>query len=201
MLVKMKRLLDLIIALTALIITTPIVIIVAVLVYFNLGSPVLFIQRRPGLKGKVFSIYKFRTMLTPSVDGLLYQGDAERMTRFGWFLRSSSLDEIPQLWNVIRGDMSLIGPRPLLMDYLPLYNARQMRRHDVRPGITGWAQVNGRNNLSWQTKFEFDVWYVENQSFLLDVKILLLTVRKVFRKEGVVSNNHVTSEPFVGNDK
>jgi len=196
-----RRLFDLSVAIIAIVILVPIALIITMLVYFKLGRPVFFIQQRPGLRGKPFLIYKFRTMLNSPEDGLLHQGDAERMTSFGWLLRSSSFDEIPQLWNVIRGDMSLIGPRPLLMDYLPLYNARQMRRHDVRPGITGWAQVNGRNNLSWQTKFEFDVWYVENQSFLLDVKILLLTVRKVFRKEGVVSNNHVTSEPFVGNDK
>jgi len=197
----MKRLFDLSVSTVFFIALTPLTLVIAMLVYFKLGGPVFFVQQRPGLNGKPFFIYKFRTMITSASDGLLYKGDAERMTNFGWLLRSTSLDEIPQLWNIIRGDMSLVGPRPLLMDYMPLYNARQMRRHDVRPGITGWAQVNGRNNLSWQTKFEFDVWYVENQSFLLDLKILFLTIRKVFRKEGVVSNNHVTSEPFKGNDE
>jgi len=196
-----KRGFDIVMAVLNMLLLLPVFVVLIVSVLALLGQPVFFIQRRPGLKGKVFSIYKFRTMRSQSADGLLYEGDAERMTRFGWFLRSTSFDEIPQLWNVIRGDMSLVGPRPLLMEYLPLYNERQRKRHNVRPGITGWAQVNGRNNLSWKTKFEFDVWYVENQSFLLDVKILFLTIRKVFRKEGVVSNNHVTSEPFVGNDK
>jgi lipopolysaccharide/colanic/teichoic acid biosynthesis glycosyltransferase len=198
---KMKRFFDLSIALVALIALSPVVILVAILVYLNLGRPVFFIQQRPGFKGEPFYIYKFRTMLNPSSDGLLHKGDAERMTRFGWVLRRSSLDEIPQLWNVVRGDMSLIGPRPLLMEYLPLYNERQGRRHEVRPGITGWAQVNGRNNMSWQTKFEFDVWYVENQSLLLDMKILLLTIKKVFLREGVASPGHATSEPFEGNDQ
>jgi len=174
---------------------------VVFLVCFNLGYPVFFTQKRPGLNGRLFTIFKFRSMLNPSPDGLLYRGDAGRMTRFGWFLRSSSFDEIPQLWNVVRGDMSLVGPRPLLMEYLPLYNERQRKRHNVRPGITGWAQVNGRNNLSWQTKFEFDIWYVDNQTFFLDVKILLLTIKKVFRKENINSGEHVTSEPFMGNDK
>lgn len=134
-------------------------------------------------------------------DGLLGIGDAERMTRVGRFLRSTSLDELPQLLNVLKGEMSLVGPRPLLMDYFPLYNKRQMRRHDVLPGITGWAQVNGRNNLSWQEKFEFDIWYVENRSFLLDMKILWLTVVKVFKREGVSSQGHATSVRFEGNDK
>jgi lipopolysaccharide/colanic/teichoic acid biosynthesis glycosyltransferase len=198
--VKMKRLIDLIVAILALVVLSPVAIIVVVLVYLKLGLPVFFIQKRPGLHGKPFCIYKFRTMNDIFSDGLVHKGDLERMTRFGWVLRSTSLDEIPQLWNVIRGDMSLIGPRPLLMEYLPLYNDRQMKRHDVRPGITGWAQVNGRNNLSWQTKFEFDVWYVENQSFSLDMKILFLTVKKVLLREGVTSNNHATSEPFEGND-
>ncbi len=196
----MKRIFDLVIALTFFILLSPVTIVVAILVYLNLGSPILFVQKRPGLKGKLFSIYKFRTMLNPFTDGLIHPGDAERMTKFGWILRSTSLDEIPQLWNVIRGDMSLVGPRPLLVEYLPLYDERQMRRHDVRPGITGWAQVNGRNNLSWQTKFEFDVWYVENQSFFLDMKILLLTISKVLNRENIVSKNHATSEPFKGND-
>lgn len=138
-------------------------------------------------------------MLEPSSDSLIYKSDIKRMTRLGWFLRSSSLDEIPQLWNVIVGDMSLVGPRPLLMEYLPLYNKRQLHRHDVLPGITGWAQVNGRNNLTWQVKFEFDVWYVNNQTFLLDMKILLMTLRKVFLGKDITTNGSLTSEPFKGN--
>ena len=167
----------------------------------SLGRPVFFVQERPGYKGGGFKVYKFRTMREPNSDGLLGVGDAERMTRVGRFLRSTSLDELPQLWNVLKGDMSLVGPRPLLMDYLPLYNERQMRRHDVKPGITGWAQVNGRNNLSWQEKFELDIWYVENRSFWLDLKILWLTVIKVFKREGISSQEHVTSVRFEGNDQ
>ncbi len=197
----MKRMFDFLIALIALILLLPVCVSLAALVFFFLGRPMFFVQVRPGYRGKPFFMYKFRTMLNSSSDGLLYEGDAERMTNFGWFLRSTSLDEIPQLWNVIRGDMSLVGPRPLLVKYLSLYSTRQMRRHDVRPGITGWAQVNGRNNLSWQTKFELDLWYVENQSFLLDVRILLMTIKKVFWRENVVSDKHVTSELFEGNDK
>jgi len=196
-----KRLLDVLIALSVLVVLSPVAMIIAILVYVKLGSPVFFTQQRPGFHGKPFIIYKFRTMLTPASDGLLHQGDAERMTGLGWLLRSSSLDEIPQLWNVICGDMSLVGPRPLLMEYLPLYNDRQRRRHEVRPGITGWSQVNGRNNIGWKTKLEFDVWYVENQSLFLDVKILLMTIRKVFKRENIVTDKHVTSEPFEGNDE
>ena len=140
-------------------------------------------------------------MTNPSSDGLIHQNENERMTKFGWLLRSSSLDEIPQLWNKITGDMSFIGPRPLLMQYLPLYNEEQMRRHNVRPGITGWAQVNGRNNMSWQTKFNFDIWYVDNKSLLLDIKILLLTIKKVLlRKDITSSGGCATSEPFEGNN-
>lgn len=168
-------------------------------VLVSLGRPVLFVQERPGFKGRTFKVYKFRTMYALDADGLLGIGDAERMTRGGRFLRSSSLDELPQLWNVLKGEMSLVGPRPLLMDYLPLYSERQMRRHDVRPGITGWAQVNGRNNLSWQEKFEFDIWYVENQSFWLDMKILWMTVAKVFKREGITTDEHATSVRFEGN--
>lgn len=194
-----KRSFDFFVALVCIVLLIPVYIVLSLFVLVLLGHPIFFVQKRPGFKGKPFFVYKFRTMLNPSPDGLIHQGDAERMTRFGWILRSSSLDEIPQLWNVLCGDMSLVGPRPLLMEYLPLYNERQLRRHDVRPGITGWAQVNGRNNLSWQTKFEFDVWYVENQSFFLDMKILLMTVKKVFFREGVTSDTHATSEPFEGN--
>ncbi|WP_413479651.1 sugar transferase [Vibrio hibernica] len=194
----MKRLLDFIMALGALLVLLPVIIIVAVLIRFKLGSPILFTQERPGLNGRVFKMMKFRSML----DGKDKHGnllpDNERMTSFGTFLRSTSLDELPGLFNVLIGDMSLVGPRPLLVQYLPLYNKEQARRHNVRPGITGWAQVNGRNAISWEQKFKLDVWYVDNQSFLLDIKILLLTVKKVFVREGISADGHVTIEPFKG---
>ncbi|MBH0057932.1 sugar transferase [Pseudoalteromonas sp. SWXJZ94C] len=194
----MKRLFDFIVALSALFILLPVIILVAVLIRFKLGSPILFTQDRPGLNGKIFKMMKFRSML----DGKDKLGnmlpDNERMTKFGAFLRSTSLDELPGLFNVLKGDMSLVGPRPLLVQYLPLYSSDQARRHNVRPGITGWAQVNGRNAISWEQKFKFDVWYVDNQSFLLDFKILLLTVKKVFVREGISADGHVTIEPFKG---
>lgn len=196
----MKRFLDITVAIFALLTLLPVVIFVAVLIRFKLGSPILFTQDRPGLNGKVFKMMKFRSML----DGKDKQGnllpDDERMTKFGTFLRSTSLDELPGLFNVLKGDMSLVGPRPLLVQYLPLYNAEQARRHDVRPGITGWAQVNGRNAISWEQKFKLDVWYVDNQSLLLDFKILLLTVKKVFVREGISADGHVTIEPFKGSN-
>lgn len=196
----MKRLFDFLASLTALILLFPIIALVAWKIRKNLGSPVLFRQTRPGLNGKPFEMVKFRTMK----DAVDQQGnplpDDERMTPFGDKLRNSSLDELPELWNVLKGEMSLVGPRPLLMQYLPLYNAEQARRHDVRPGVTGWAQVNGRNAISWQQKFSLDVWYVENTSFWLDIKILLLTIKKVFRKEGISSNGHATTEYFKGNE-
>ena len=193
-----KRLFDIIIALLALIIFSPVIVITAYLIRKRLGSSVLFRQVRPGLNGKPFEIVKFRSMR----DAVDSQGntlpDSERLTPFGEKLRSSSLDELPGLWNVLKGDMSLVGPRPLLVEYLPLYNQEQAKRHNVRPGITGWAQVNGRNAISWEEKFKLDVWYVENQSFWLDIKILLLTVKKVFVKEGISADGHVTIEPFKG---
>ncbi|MFK3862210.1 sugar transferase [Pseudoalteromonas rhizosphaerae] len=196
----MKRLFDFLVALCAILTLLPVIIVVAVLIRFKLGSPILFTQDRPGLHGKVFKMMKFRTML----DGKDKQGnllpDNERMTKFGSFLRSTSLDELPGLFNVLKGDMSLVGPRPLLVQYLPLYSAEQARRHNVRPGITGWAQVNGRNAISWEQKFKFDVWYVDNQSLLLDFKILLLTVKKVFVREGISADGHVTIEPFKGSN-
>lgn len=196
----MKRLFDFIVALCALLTLLPVIIVVAVLIRFKLGSPILFTQNRPGLNGKVFKMMKFRSML----DGKDKHGnllpDNERMTSFGTFLRSTSLDELPGLFNVLIGDMSLVGPRPLLVQYLPLYNNEQARRHNVRPGITGWAQVNGRNAISWDQKFKLDVWYVDNQSFLLDMKILLLTVKKVFVREGISADGHVTIEPFKGSN-
>ncbi|WP_199528542.1 sugar transferase [Pseudoalteromonas sp. bablab_jr010] len=194
----MKRAFDFIVAFCALLVLLPAIVIVALLTRFKLGSPILFTQERPGLNGNVFKMIKFRTML----DGKDKYGnllpDNERMTKFGAFLRSTSLDELPGLFNVLKGDMSLVGPRPLLVQYLPLYNAEQARRHAVRPGITGWAQVNGRNAISWEDKFKLDVWYVDNQSFWLDIKILFLTVKKVFVREGISADGHVTIEPFKG---
>jgi len=194
----MKRVFDFIVALCVLIILLPIIVIVALLIRFKLGSPILFTQERPGLNGTVFKMMKFRTMLNGKDKHGNLLPDNERMTKFGAFLRSTSLDELPGLFNVLKGDMSLVGPRPLLVQYLPLYNAEQARRHAVRPGITGWAQVNGRNAISWEDKFKLDVWYVDNQSFWLDIKILFLTVKKVFVREGICADGHVTIEPFKG---
>ncbi|GIC36264.1 sugar transferase [Vibrio cholerae] len=197
----MKRLFDFLVSFTALILLSPIIALVAWKIRKNLGSPVLFRQTRPGLNGKPFEMVKFRTM-KDAVDG---QGnplpDSERMTPFGDKLRNSSLDELPELWNVLKGEMSLVGPRPLLMQYLPLYSKEQARRHEVRPGVTGWAQINGRNAISWEEKFKLDVWYVDNRSFWLDLRILLLTVKKVFVKEGISADGHVTIAPFTGKDQ
>lgn len=194
----MKRFFDLTVAFFVLLLLSPVILITAALVRFKLGSPILFTQDRPGLHGKVFKMMKFRSML----DGKDKYGnllpDNERMTKFGAFLRSTSLDELPGLFNVLKGDMSLVGPRPLLVQYLPLYSVEQARRHNVRPGITGWAQVNGRNAISWDQKFKLDVWYVDNQSFWLDIKILFLTVKKVFVREGISADGHVTIESFKG---
>jgi lipopolysaccharide/colanic/teichoic acid biosynthesis glycosyltransferase len=194
----MKRLFDLVVALLALFALLPVIIIVALLIKFKLGSPILFTQDRPGLNGQVFKMMKFRSMLdaTDKQGNLL--PDDKRMTKFGIILRSTSLDELPGLFNVIKGNMSLVGPRPLLVQYLPLYNEDQSRRHNVRPGITGWAQVNGRNAISWEDKFKFDVWYVDNQSFWLDIKILLLTVKKVFVREGISAEGQATMSAFTG---
>jgi len=193
-----KRTVDLAATIPALVLLSPLLAVVALLVRVKLGAPVLFKQQRPGLHGKTFHVYKFRTMTDRrGADGALLP-DAQRLTAFGKLLRKLSLDEIPQLFNVVRGDMSLVGPRPLLMEYLPLYTEEQARRHDVRPGITGWAQVNGRNAISWEQKFALDVWYVERQSLWLDMKILLLTVVKVFRREGISQEGHVTTSKFAG---
>lgn len=191
--------LDFLAALFGLLLISPIFIIVVLcLAYYNNGS-VFFFQERPGLRGNIFRVIKFKTMTDEKdVDGNLLP-DADRLTKFGQFVRSTSLDELPQLINVLIGDMSLIGPRPLLVSYLPLYNAEQAKRHNVRPGITGWAQVNGRNAISWKQKFEYDVWYVDNLSFLLDCKIFFLTIKKVFVREGISSDTSVTMEPFRGN--
>tara|TARA_B100001063_G_scaffold492_1_gene378 strand:- start:3293 stop:3889 length:597 start_codon:yes stop_codon:yes gene_type:complete len=196
----MKRLFDFTVALSAFVMLLPIIVIVAILIRTKLGSPILFTQDRPGLNGKVFKMMKFRSMLDAKDKNGNLLPDNQRMTKFGAFLRSTSLDELPGLFNVLKGDMSLVGPRPLLVQYLPLYSRDQARRHNVRPGITGWAQVNGRNAISWDEKFKLDVWYVDNQSFWLDIKILLLTVKKVFVREGISADGHVTIEPFKGSN-
>ena len=195
-----KPLLDKVLAFTLIILFLPVMIVVAVLIYLWDGKPILFVQNRPGYKGKIFKIYKFRTMTNEKDEKGELLPDGERLKGVGKIVRSLSLDELPQLFNVLKGDMSFVGPRPLLVEYLPLYNERQRKRHDVKPGITGWAQVNGRNAISWQEKFEYDVWYVENQSFLLDMKILWMTILKVFKREGVSQDGHATMEKFKGND-
>jgi len=194
-----KRLFDFIVALVAIIILSPLMLAIALLVRWRIGSPILFRQQRPGLLSEPFDVIKFRSMTSAcDAKGKLLP-DALRLTEFGKFLRRSSLDELPQLLNVLRGSISLVGPRPLLMDYLPLYSPEQARRHNVRPGITGWAQVNGRNAIGWTEKFALDVWYVENQSFLLDMRILLLTVRKVIARESINAANEATMHRFEGN--
>ena len=194
----MKRLFDLSTALIGLIVLSPIISVLALLIRQKLGSPVFFTQVRPGLHGKPFKMIKFRTMTDAcDADGNLLP-DNIRLTAFGRFLRSTSLDELPELWNVLKGDMSLVGPRPLLMEYLPLYTPEQARRHQARPGITGWAQINGRNAISWEEKFKLDVWYVDNQSFWLDLKILLLTIKKVFVREGISATGEATMPKFTG---
>ena len=194
----MKRFIDIILSVSVLLLLAPIIVLLFFLIRIKIGSPVFFHQIRPGLHGLPFQIIKFRTMTDARDAAGNLLSDAERLTRFGRFLRATSLDELPELWNVLRGDMSLVGPRPLLMEYIPLYTPEQARRHEVRPGITGWAQVNGRNALSWEEKFRLDVWYVDHQSFWLDVKILLLTVKKVLKKEGITGVNCATVEYFKG---
>lgn len=194
----MKRFFDIVFSFVGLLILSPLFMLVFSLSWARLGRPVLFQQVRPGVNGDLFKMVKFRTMTDRrGTDGELL-ADCERLTKFGKFLRSSSIDELPELWNVIKGDMSLVGPRPLLVEYLPLYTAEQARRHEVRPGITGWAQVNGRNALSWDEKFKLDVWYVDNRSFWLDIKILWLTVKKVLVREGVSAAGEATMSRFRG---
>ena len=194
----MKRLIDILIACFALLALGIPLILLAVLIMRKLGRPILFRQVRPGLRGQPFQMVKFRSMTDArGPDGQLLP-DVDRLTPFGRFLRASSLDELPGLWNVLKGDMSLVGPRPLLMEYLPLYSPEQARRHNVRPGITGWAQVNGRNALSWDDKFKLDVWYVDNRSLRLDIKILWLTVRKVLVREGISAAGEATMPKFTG---
>lgn len=196
-----KRFFDVFVSLLGLVILFPILSIVAVLIQLNLGAPVFFRQLRPGLGGKPFQILKFRTMLDARDKSGVMLSDAARLTRFGKFLRASSLDELPELWNVLRGDLSLVGPRPLLMEYLPLYTLEQIRRHEVRPGITGWAQVNGRNELSWEEKFKFDVWYVDHRSMLLDSRILCMTMVQVVKRKGISNDGHATMPTFSGSGK
>lgn len=194
----MKRLVDITVSLIALVLLAPIIAATALAIRMFLGTPVLFRQQRPGLNGKLFQMVKFRSMTDArGADGQLLP-DADRLTRFGRFLRASSLDELPELWNVARGDMSLVGPRPLMVEYLPLYSPEQARRHEVRPGITGWAQINGRNGLSWEEKFALDVWYVDNCSLWLDLKILALTVFKLFDRRGISAPGDATMPRFTG---
>lgn len=194
----MKRVMDIVVALCALILLLPAVTGVALVVLVKLGGPVLFRQVRPGMDGTPFQLIKFRTMTNACGPEGTLLADSERLTAFGQFLRSTSLDELPSLWNVLKGDMSLVGPRPLLMEYLPLYSSEQARRHSVRPGITGWAQVNGRNAISWDEKFRLDVWYVDNQSFWLDITILFLTMKKVLVREGISARGEATMSKFTG---
>lgn len=197
----LKRFLDIIIASTALLVLSPLYVYVAYKVRKNLGSPVIFRQVRPGLHGKPFEMIKFRTMTDERDEKGNLLPNEQRLPKFGKMLRATSLDEMPELWNVIKGDMSIVGPRPLLMDYLPLYNEEQAKRHKVRPGMTGYAQVNGRNAISWEKKFELDTWYVENQSIWLDFKIMFQTVKKVLVKEGINQSEEVTMTRFLGNKK
>lgn len=193
-----KRALDILVATLGILLFGSLMLIVAILVRIRLGSPVIFQQERPGLHGKPFRMFKFRTMTDErNADGSL-KSDLERLTPFGKWLRATSMDELPELLNILRGDMSAVGPRPLLMKYLPLYNERQRKRHDVKPGITGWAQINGRNALTWEEKFELDVWYVENRSLRLDCKIFFLTFAKVLRAHGVSGDGVVTAREFTG---
>ena len=196
----MKRIFDLVVTFFGLLLLLPVITLTALILISKLGLPIFFKQSRPGLNGKIFNIYKFRTMTNEcDKDGILLS-DESRLTKFGKFLRSTSLDELPSLWNVLKSDMSLVGPRPLLLEYLPLYSTQQARRHEVKPGITGWAQVNGRNAITWGEKFDLDVWYVDNQSIWLDIKILWLTVKKVIMRDGINQVGQSTMENFKGND-
>ncbi|MGJ0312102.1 undecaprenyl phosphate N,N'-diacetylbacillosamine 1-phosphate transferase [Aliarcobacter cryaerophilus] len=197
----LKSLFDKTLALFLIILFSPIYIVVSLLIFLKMGSPILFRQKRPGYKEKIFGIYKFRTMTNDTDKNGNLLPDDKRLVGIGKFIRSTSLDELPQLFNVLKGDMSFVGPRPLLEEYLPLYNEKQKRRHDVKPGITGWAQVNGRNAISWEQKFDYDVWYVDNQSFWLDIKILWLTFLKVVKRSDISSSTSSTMEKFTGSKK
>ena len=195
----LKRLIDFLVVFCVLAVIWPILLLVMLWLYFtNKGTGIFFTQERPGKNGKIFKVIKFKTMTDKRDANGKLLSDAERLTKVGRFVRSTSVDELPQLFNVLKGDMALVGPRPLLPQYLPLYSKEQARRHEVRPGITGWAQVNGRNAISWTKKFELDVWYVDHCSFLLDLKIIFLTIKKVFVREGISSDTSVTMEPFTG---
>ena len=193
-----KRFLDFFSACAGLIVLLPVLIIIAILIRLKIGSPFLFRQARPGLHGRPFTIYKFRTMTDERDENGRLQSDGERLTRLGRFLRKTSLDELPELFNVLKGEMSIVGPRPLLMEYLDRYTPEQARRHEVKPGITGWAQVNGRNAITWEQKFEYDVWYVDNQSLRLDLKIIALTILKILKREGISQPGQATMEEFFG---
>jgi lipopolysaccharide/colanic/teichoic acid biosynthesis glycosyltransferase len=195
----LKRLIDVLGAGFILLLSFPVFLILVILVKIKLGDPVLFSQYRPGQNGNPFKIIKFRTMLDATGPNGKLLPDESRLTSFGKILRATSLDEQPELWNVLKGDMSLVGPRPLLMEYLPLYNKQQLRRHEVRPGITGWAQINGRNAISWEEKFKLDIWYVDNQSFWLDLNILFKTIKTVFNRKGINAEGEVTMSRFTGN--
>lgn len=197
----MKRSFDLLISAILLVLLGPVLIIVALAICAVMGWPILFFQTRPGLNGRPFEIIKFRTMMKIFDENDNFLSDEKRLTALGRFLRSTSMDEIPELWNVIKGDMSLVGPRPLLMEYLPLYSKEQYRRHEVRPGMTGWAQINGRNAISWEEKFRLDVWYVDNQSFWLDLGVLFRTLKKVFLREGISAEGEATMPRFTGTSK
>lgn len=193
-----KRAFDLLIAVVVSLMFAPLILVIALLIRLKIGSPVIFKQLRPGLHTKPFYIYKFRTMSDKKdMQGALLS-DAKRLSNFGRIIRSTSLDELPSLWNLLKGEMSLVGPRPLLVEYVPLYSDEQARRHDVKPGVTGWAQVNGRNAISWEEKFKLDVWYVDNQSFWLDIKIILQTIKKVFLRDGISAEGEATMPKFTG---
>ena len=197
----MKRVFDVVIAGAGLVVLSPVMLLVAILVRITMGRPVLFRQERPGLNGVPFTMFKFRTMRGEYDENGKQLDDGQRLTRTGTFLRSTSLDELPSLWSVIRGDMSLVGPRPLMMEYLPRYSDRQWRRHEVLPGVTGWAQVNGRNATTWEERFELDVWYVDNRSLLLDLRILVMTIARVLRRDGINQPGEATMSPFQGHER
>ena len=198
---KLKHFFDLSITISFLLLLFPVILIIGLCIRIKLGSPVFFKQKRPGLNGSIFEMIKFRSMLDANDRKGNPLADELRMTPFGSFLRSSSLDELPGLWNVLKGNMSLVGPRPLLVDYLPLYSKEQARRHEVKPGVTGWAQVNGRNAISWEEKFKLDVWYVDNRSFWLDIKVICLTLKKVIVRDGISADGEATMSKFKGTSK
>lgn len=194
-----KRLMDLCLVIPGMIILSPILLIISLLVWLKLGRPIFFVQTRPGFMGKPFRLYKFRTMTNLRDENGAFLDDSQRITSFGQFLRSTSLDELPELYNILRGEMSIVGPRPLLMQYLDRYSPEQHRRHHVLPGITGWAQINGRNAITWQDKFRFDVWYVDHWSLALDLKIIALSIWKVLKREGIDQPGYISAEEFLGN--